>query len=168
MPFVSDVLKSNYYDLDFIMRCIMLGLLAMVTAYLFTNLWRRSGRKKSLKARVVQKQVREMARYKDYADDPNDMGEFSFGNGALNEYILWMEIMDQQATNRLGVSQVCNMDGYKYRNEWGKIPENAQGTISLKQVPVFGDRGSGKETEWDLECMELDRDPDTGDFIVLN
>ncbi|MHA1684500.1 MAG: hypothetical protein ACTSUE_26415 [Promethearchaeota archaeon] len=134
--------------------------------YMVLKAWQN--KKQTLKARVVEKQIRTMARYKDYAEDPDDVGKLSFGNGALHEYKLWMEIEDKKAAREFGINTVCEMDGFEYRKEWDKIPKEAQATLCLKRMFTQHENEQNKETSWDLAWMELDRNSDTGDFIVLN
>ncbi len=107
---------------------------------------------------VTEKQKRNNARYTDFSDHPEDVGVLSFENGALNEYTLWLELVDAREAQDLKVQRICCMDASEYRDEWEDIPENAQGTLVLRHPRATGG--------WIPTSFVLARETPSNAFVV--
>lgn len=121
--------------------------------------WTRSFRTTyTVQARVVEKQTCPLGQMAENGELSYCTADLAFQNGALDEYTLWIELLNTSLVRQLGLKQICRADGCNYRREWESIPKHAKASATLQKVPGVG---------WQLMWVELMRDA-TGDFIVLN
>ncbi len=123
-----------------------------------------------IRARVIQLQKRDSARYSDYADvvDPDNLGTLSFNNNSLDEYTIWVEFVDTRRASTLGLRSVVSIDGFAYRREWDSIPENAVATLTLDKMYMThsGEEG-GRGEGWNISSIHLNKDGPSGSFIAV-
>lgn len=169
MPFLTYLLNSDRETCVFYGTCFAVGALVTLSMsfQIIRGFWKSLQCRHITTARVVEKQRRKLARYTESADFPQDIGDLSFENGVLDDYTLWLEIMDRDLVRRLGIQSVCGMNGFDYRESWNDIPKNAEAKLCLEQENIDS-QGGGDEgkTQWVPKWMELKYLPEEGKFDV--
>jgi hypothetical protein len=141
--------------MQFYAVCAGMGLLLglMWSLPILQKLWNLLRNRHIIKARVIEKQ--KVATELD--------GHLSFeSDGDLDQYNLWLEIMDKSLVRQLGIAPRCSMEAADYRKDWDYIPKYAEASICLEKKT---DDETG-EVDWSLKWVELTRSKKSGAFVV--
>jgi hypothetical protein len=175
-----ETILSDKPNVCVLLTCLSLciAVVLLVTAILKTIAswlgleWMKSSLdyKVQLQAKVIEKEQADML----HNLEEDGGGSFSFNDGAFKQYTLWIEFLDFRRVYNLGLKPICEFTGIAYRKEWNNIPKNCLATVTLKKMverknghsTVNQDDEYEKHEEWTLEWVELERDKDTGSFIV--
>lgn len=159
MPFITELTNSDRQTCTFYCTCLALGaILAIILSFnTLRRLWIVLKYQHTMRARVVEKQRCPRS------DMSEEVGNLSFGNGVLDEYTLWLEIMDKSLVRQLGIQSVCGMNGFEYREQWDKIPKHAEAHLCLEK-----NQTEDGNIEWTPKWVELNCKPSTGEFIIYD